>query len=245
MKGKNTFSNYFLIVLFLLALSSAFIQNAFNIIPQVANTENRRLTDQPDFNVTLLDPFPAKYESFYNDHFAFRNQFVKLYADVNLDMFGKCPYPDQVVIGKNNELYLVYRELDTYLHKNLFSQSELNKIRSEFSYRKKYLEGKGIDYYVALCPTKYTIYPEFLPWYIKPLDTLSRSDQFMNLMHELNIQVIDLKSAILKAKDSIPQQLYLKTDNHWNDLGGFVAYRETGFEKTSSAPLARFFRLYN
>lgn len=220
------FSNYFLIVVFLLAISSAFIQSAFKIIPQVANTENRRLSDKPVFSINLLDPFPAQFETYYNDHFAFRNQFVKLYADISLDLFGKCPYPDQVVIGRNNELFLVFRELDSYLHKNLFSKSELNKIRSDFSYRKQYLAERGIDYYVALLPTKYSIYPEYLPWYIKPLDTLSRTEQFVNLMHELDIQVIDVTSAIMKAKDSIPEQLYLRTDNHWNDLGSFAAYRE-------------------
>jgi hypothetical protein len=226
MKVKNSFSNYFLIVLFLVALSSAFIQNAFKLIPEMANTENRRLSYRPILDIKLLDPFPAAYESFYNDHFAFRNQFVKLYADVSLDVFGKCPYPDQVVIGRNNELFLVFRELDTYLHKNLFTKSEINKIHSEFKYRKQYLAERGIDYYVALLPTKYSVYPELLPWYFNPVDTLSRSDQFINLMQELDIQVIDVKSAILKAKDSIPQQLYLKTDNHWNDLGSFAAYRE-------------------
>jgi len=226
MRVKNNFSNYFLIVLFLTALSSAFIQNVFKIIPEVANTENRKFSDRPVLDINLLDPFPVAYESYYNDHFAFRNQFVKLYADVSLDVFAKCPYPDQVVIGRNNELYLVFRELDSYLHKNLFTKSEINKIRSEFTYRKQYLSERGIDYYVALLPTKYSAYPEFLPWYFKPQDTLSRSEQFINLMHELDIQVIDVKSAILKAKDSIPQQLYLKTDNHWNELGSFTAYRE-------------------
>lgn len=226
MKRITRISNYFLIALFLLAISSAFIQQALKIVPQVANTENRSLARMPDFDIKKLDPFPIEYEDYYNDHFAFRNQFVKLYADVSLDVFGKCPYPDQVVIGKNTELFLVMRELDTYLHRNLFTNSELNKIRSDFSYRKKYLAEKGIDYYVALCPTKYSVYSEYLPWYLRPLDTLSRSDQFINLMHELGIQVIDIKGAILKAKDSIPVQLYLKTDNHWNEYGSFVAYQE-------------------
>ncbi len=226
MDRRSTFSNYFLITTFLLVLASAFIQDTFKIFPPLPNTENRSLSNKPAFDITLLDPFPVKYESYYNDHFAFRNQFVKLFAYVNLDIFGKCPYPDQVVLGRRNELFLVMRELDTYLRDNLFSKSELNKIRSDFAYRKKYLKTKGIEYYVAIIPTKYSVYPELLPWYIKPLDTLSRTDQFINLMHELDIRVIDVKQAILKVKDSIPEQLYRKTDNHWNDLGGFVACRE-------------------
>ena len=76
MKVKNGFSNYFLIGLFLLALVSPYIQNIFKVIPELSNTENRRLADKPVFDITLLDPFPAKYELYYNDHFAFRNHFV-------------------------------------------------------------------------------------------------------------------------------------------------------------------------
>ncbi len=236
MKGKNTFSNYVLIGLFLLALVSPYIQNIFKVIPDVTNTENRRLADKPVFDLALLDPFPAKYELYYNDHFAFRNHFVKLFAQENLDVFGKCPYPDQVIIGKNNELFLVFRELDTYLNKNLFTNSELNKLRSDFAYRKQYLKDRGVDYYVALCPTKYSVYPERLPWYVKPIYKGSRTDQFVALLKELDIKVIDIKSAIIKVKDSIPDQLYRKNDNHWNDLGAFVAYREIMKQISKSHP---------
>jgi hypothetical protein len=226
MDHKRTVSNYFLIVSFLIVLASAFIQDIFKVLPPMPNMENRSLSDKPLLELSQLNTFPTKYESYYNDHFAFRNQFVKLFAYVNLNVFGKCPYPDQVVIGRRNELFLVVRELDTYLRRNLFSKSELNKIRSDFGYRKKYLKAKGIEYYVAVIPTKYSVYPELLPWYIKPIDTISRTDQFINLMHEMDIQVIDIKHAMLKAKDSIPEQLYKKTDNHWNELGGFIASKE-------------------
>ena len=209
------------------------------------NTENRSLSNKPPLELARLNTFPVQYESYYNDHFAFRNQFVKLFAYVNLNLFGKCPYPDQVVMGRRNELFLVMRELDTYLRKNLFSKSELNKIRSDFGYRKKYLKAKGIEYYIAIIPTKYSVYPELLPWYIKPIDTISRTEQFINLMHELDIQVIDIKGAILKAKDSIPEPLYKKTDNHWNELGGFVASKEILNEISKKFPSVKSLQFAN
>jgi alginate O-acetyltransferase complex protein AlgJ len=226
MDNKNRVSSSLLIILFVIALCAPVIQKVFKIIPPQANTENRRLSDKPIFDVNLLDPFPAKYESYYNDHFVFRNQYLKLYSTVNLNLFGKCPYPDKVLIGKNQELFLVFNELNNYLHKDRFSKNDLDKMRSDFSYRKKYLESKGVEYYVAICPTKYSVYPELLPWYLKPDNIPSRTAQFTDLMNQLGIKVIDLQKAITKAKDSIPHQLYRSTDNHWNDLGAFVAYDE-------------------
>ena len=226
MDNKSRFSSGFLIILFVIALCSPIIQKVFKIIPPQPNTENRRLSSLPILDFNLPDSFPAKYESYYNDHFIFRNQYLKLYSTVNLNLFGKCPYPDKVLVGKNQELFLVFNELNNYLRKDLFKKSDLDKMRSDFSYRKKFLESKGIEYYVAICPTKYSVYPELLPWYLKPDNTPSRTEQFTGLMNELGIKVIDLQKAIIKAKDSIPQQLYRSTDNHWNELGAFVAFGE-------------------
>lgn len=226
MDNNNKISSGLLIILFIIALCSPIIQKVFKIIPSQPNTENRRLSDKPIFDVNLLDPFPAKFESYYNDHFVFRNQYLKLYSTININLFGKCPYPDKVIIGKNQELFLVFNELNNYLRKDLFNKSDLDKMRSDFSYRKKYLESKGVEYFVAICPTKYSIYPELLPWYLKPNNTPSRTKQFTELLNQLGIKVINLKAAITEAKDSIPYQLYLSTDNHWNDLGAFIAYEE-------------------
>jgi len=89
-----------------------------------------------------------------------------------------------------------------------------------------YFEKKGIDYYVAVCPTKYSIYPELLPWYVNPNDTISRTDQFINLLKSIGIQVIDLRKSLLAAKDSVPQELFMATDNHWNEIGAFIAYQD-------------------
>jgi hypothetical protein len=226
MKTKAGFSNYFLIVLFLLILLSPFIQQLFRIVPPMENKENRKLSEKPEFNPALLDPFPAAFESWYNDTFPFRNQFVKIYADVSVDWFNKSPFPDLVIFGKRPNLFMVDKELDTYMKNNLFTREELDRIRSEFKYRKEYLSGKGIDYYVAVCPTKYSVYPEYLPWYITPRDTISRTDQFVSLIKELGITMIDLREVLVNAKDSVSDPLFTATDNHWNEIGSFFGYRE-------------------
>ena len=225
MKGRFIFSNYFITLLFLLVISSAAIQQWFVLLPEMPGTENRALNKMPEFNPALLDPFPQSYEAYYNDHFAFRNQFLKLYADMNYKVYGKCPYPEQVIIGRDQHLFMIPKELDTYQRTTLLSSEELERIRSEFSFRKKYFESKGIDYYVAVCPTKYSVYPDFLPWYVQVRDTVSRTDQFLDVVAGLGIEVIDLRKVLLAARDSSSRELFMATDNHWNEIGAFAAYQ--------------------
>ena len=201
------------------------LQQFLRVVPPMENRENRKLNEKPIFNPKLLDPYPAAYEAWYNDTFPFRNQFVKLYADISFDWFNKSPFPDQVIIGKGTNLFMVEKELDTYRRNNLFTDETLQRMRSEFQYRKNYFAEKGIDYYVAVCPTKYSVYPEYLPWYIRNIDTISRTDQFVNLIRELGIEMIDLREVLLDAKDSVARPLFTATDNHWNEYGSFFAYR--------------------
>ena len=50
-------------------------------------------------------------------------------------------------------------------------------------------------------------------------------DQFYNYMRaHSTVRVLDIRSALLAAKKTRPA--YLKTDEHWNNYGGFVAYQE-------------------
>jgi len=242
MKRRTLFSNYLITILFILVIFSAGIQQGFKLLPEMPNQENRALNTMPDFNPARLDPFPRSFEAFYNDHFAFRNQFLKLYADMNFNIYNKCPYPDQVLIGQNQHLFMVPKELDTYQRTTLFTNEELNRIRSEFSYRKKYFENKGIDYYVAVCPIKYSIYPEYLPWYLQVRDTVSRTDQFLDVISGLGIEVIDLRKVLLAAKDSATRELFMATDNHWNEIGAFVAYQNIASRISKKQPRLRVFQ---
>lgn len=239
MKRRIVFSNYLLTILFILVISSAAIQQWFKILPEMPNQENRALNPMPDINPARLDPFPRLFEAYYNDHFAFRNQFMKLYADMNFEVYNKCPYPDQVLIGHNQNLFMIPKELDTYQRTTLFTNEELDRIRSEFSYRKKYFEKKGIAYYVAVCPIKYSIYPEYLPWYVQVRDTVSRTDQFLDVISGLGIEAIDLRKVLLEAKDSESRELFMATDNHWNEIGAFVAYQNIAARIARKLPGAR------
>ncbi|MEZ5195806.1 MAG: hypothetical protein R2764_05250 [Bacteroidales bacterium] len=199
------------------------IQKYVPIVPVSESREKRKLADRPQLNIENRDQFPFAYENYYNDHFSLRNQLVRFKSNLAIHVFRQSPMPDKVIIGKNDWLYLVKDELDTYRGKLQLQEEELKKLANEVVRRRDYLDNRGIKMYFVIAPTKYTIYPEFLPAYVKRIRPLNRTDQVKQALLEAGIGVLDLRDSLKLAKEK--HMLFYKTDNHWNNLGSFVAYR--------------------
>jgi alginate O-acetyltransferase complex protein AlgJ len=76
---------------------------------------------------------------------------------------------------------------------------------------------------VVIAPNKSTIYPEYMPDQIKVIGSKSRLDQFVDYMQEYGqTPVIDLRPDLIEASKT--EQVYLKTNTHWNPLGMYIAY---------------------
>ena len=229
MKEENTYKgiqnrvvNIILSLGFILLLIIPIIQEYFILIPPMESKENRQLADKPILNPTFLDHFPSVYEDYFNDHFSFRNHLVHLNSLLLVNILQKSPMPEKVLFGDEGWLYLVKDELDTYRGKNLFNSNQLKDISEEMLRRKKYLDTRGIKMYFAIVPSKYTVYPEYLPYYVNKLNAITRTHQIITALADKGIETIDLRQPIIDAKKA--GLLYYKTDNHWNEHGSFVAY---------------------
>ena len=93
-----------------------------------------------------------------------------------------------------------------------------------------WLKEQGIDYVFALAPTKALVYPEKLPARISKLQNeLAKQTRYTQLIDYLKensiVPVVDLKQAMLSAKNKHPWPLFYRTDFHWNYLGSFYAYQ--------------------
>lgn len=217
-KVKNI-SNILLGVLFMLMLILPFAQKHFELFPDIASNEKRQLASMPEFDITSLDGFPGRYEKFYNDHFSFRSRMIMMKSIFSLVLFNVSPDPDKVIIGKNNWLFMVSDELETYRGTDLLNNEQLDTIRLALNNRKQYFRKQNIKVYFVIVPTKYTVYPENLPFYVDKFRGENRTDQVKELLLNLDIPTIDLREALIYKKSDKP--LFRKADNHWNDLGAF------------------------
>lgn len=222
--GSKNIKHFLLPFLFLGMLGLHLIDDYLDFIIEPPVSEARTVAEKPIFNISFLDPFPRKFEAYYNDHFNWRNYFVKASTYLNYYTFKKSALPDKVVIGKNGWLFKAGHQLDAYRGKFRFTVKELAEIKTELERRKAIVEQFGAKYYLAIPPLKHRIYPEFLPDNIQQINTESHVDQLVTYLNaNSSIQYIDLLAPILARKQKGDVLLYLKTDHHWNQYASLIA----------------------
>jgi hypothetical protein len=212
-------------IIFCLLISIPILCDVFQISFQKSTSENRAFAKKPDFNISNLDPFPNKYDNYFNDNFKLRRILLNSYNYFLYSAFDISPVIKNVCIGKQGWLYYMDKELPTYNGQILFTDLELKTYKELLEYKQKYLKEKNCKYYFVIAPTKYSVYPEFLPNRLFKKNQLSITDQLINyLKKNSSINIIDLRPALVDAKKY--GRLYHKNDNHWNELGAFFAYQK-------------------
>ncbi len=225
-------------ILFSLAFLSAIllpgIQTVVPVFPDMASSEKRTLATWPDGGLAALDEFPTNFEKYFNDHFGFRNALVHFYNLALTQSATVSPLPissnQKVLLGKKGWLFYDWRDdgksIIDYQGMAPFSDEELEKIRTNLENQRNWLRQRNIALTVAICPSKHTIYPEYLP------DTVQRDPAAMTRLDQLteylgvhsDFRLIDFRPVFWEEKKIYP--LYYKSDTHWNNYGAFLAYRQ-------------------
>ncbi len=191
----------------------------------VSRSENRMLARRPKLTCATLAGFPAAYEKFYNDHFVLRWELIHWNSYlVSYLFFHKSPVPAEVDLGLNGWLYTAGKEREVYEGKYLLPESYLEAISQEMTLRNRWYAERGITFYLAIAPMKCEIYPENLPSFYHRSKTGTLTDILLaRFRKDTSLRIIDLKPAMRAAKEH--GELYYPTDNHWNALGAYWAYR--------------------
>jgi hypothetical protein len=230
MRGRvRTFVERLLIAMFVAAIV---LPLAGHLLPRAgafASSENRRPADFPTIDLGgpgwrwSLASFPRRFERWWNDSFAFRFWLIRANSLAKLAI-GSSPSP-KAIVGRDGWLfYAAERSTDYYRNTSPFTARELARWRDDLAERKAWLAQRGIRYLVVVAPNKESIYPEYMPAALAPVQTGSRLDQLVaELAREPAIDVLDLRPALREARTS--QRLYHVTDTHWNDAGAVVANR--------------------
>ena len=103
----------------------------------------------------------------------------------------------------------------------------INKGVESFGKNWQEMRSRGISYLLVIAADKTTIYPEFLPDYLKAsADGTRRVDQFLKALKAQypDFPVLDLRPILKKAKEK--EIIYQKTDTHWNKRGAHYGYVE-------------------
>lgn len=173
--------------------------------------------------------------------FLYNMDLVSRWVALLLYPLGISTDPKQVIIGKDGWLYLG----DTYEQtisddRRVATEADITtgkRIGAATKAWEAYLAGKGVKVFrIMIGPNKGTIYPEYMPSWAKPV----LSNPTDALLAETGEEIfIDLRPPLLAAKDTLSEDMYFKTDSHWNALGAGVAFRAFAQQVGKAAPEIR------
>jgi hypothetical protein len=107
-----------------------------------------------------------------------------------------------------------------------YTVEELEKIKTIVQNRSRWCQEQGAAYALFIAPLKHEIYPEKLPPYLKKKRPQNKVDQVYQYLREhTDVKVIDVRPTLKAYKEKTGTRLYYRTDTHWNQLGGFLAYQ--------------------
>ena len=200
----------------------------------VSSSEKRTLAALPakPTNLAEVQSYPRLFETYYADHFGFRDWLIKRYKTVKYNL-GDSPSAD-LTLGKDGWLFLGnIKETYTKFHDpfgdvrniNLYTEGELKKFAENVSNFEAWLEVRDIPYVMVIPPNKHTTYFDKLPSSIQREAPTSALDQLIGYLRDnTDITIVDLRDSLSAERKT--HDVFRKTDTHWNHYGANVAQYE-------------------
>ena len=185
--------------------------------------ENRPMAKFPLYSRLALADWPEKTTEWFDDHFGFRNTFIRRYNGVIRDWFDR--RPNSVVVSDTGWLFTsLDGALADFMGLRVLSAEETSRLYESQEGKQKWLQDQGIAYLWVVAPNKAVVYPEQLPEFLQNARKRDGVEHFMEYLQTKNATLhrLDLRGAMLEhKKDGI---LYFSNDTHWNPLGSYYGY---------------------
>ena len=201
------------IALFILIIGLPLVGLLWYKEPEV--TENKQLAEKPvliDEGKVNIDFF-ADVDSYYSDHFAYRQELVTANALIKDNFFGESS-EDLAIVGKDGWLYLTV-SLEDYQGTNVASNRGLNNMTKTLLLMQEYATNLGGEFVFICAPNKNTLYPEYMPYYYQVINEDNNLDLLTPKLIENGVNFVDAKAKFLSEGEI----LYHKGDSHWNNKG--------------------------
>lgn len=156
----------------------------------------------------------------FQDHL-YKKDFLIEKSNLLRMKIGNKVFPN-VLLGKDGWMHYTGDGELNYFQNTTKMENE-DELVEKLKNLNQYLESRGITLLIVVAPDKSTIYPDMLPEQIKPLSTQSWLDSLLSYSRNKDMPVIvDLRPTLQIARQD--QDVFYKTDTHWNGYGAFAAY---------------------
>ncbi|MFI3213129.1 MAG: DHHW family protein [Eubacteriales bacterium] len=181
-----------------------------------SESENRILMQKPklEWETVLSGEYGKEYESYLNDQFVARNQWISLKTSIE-KILGK-QESNGVYFGKDGSLLEKHQVQD--IEESLVTR-KIEKLVSQV---------KGLDdlvtgeIHVMMIPTADTIQSYKLPAFATVYDQYGFLEELDQALGDENIR-IPVEEVLENHKE---EYIYYRSDHHWTTLGAFYAYQQ-------------------
>lgn len=215
-----------LLIFIFILLTLPLLQYTFSFIEESSLYGSYKLKDKPSkhrmLKKMLSGDYQKDYELYFNDHFGFRNFFVKVFNQTQYSFFNKTNARD-VEIGKEGYLYEGGYIRD-YLGINYVGEYQILNTLNKINKIQNKLQEKNIDLILVFAPGKASFFPEYIPKkYDKIKKSISNYDVFTQKAKELKIPHIDFNKFFVNLKPIYKDEIFSKSGIHWGEFAVSLA----------------------
>lgn len=188
-------------------------------------SENRVLAQMPSIlteDGKLNEEWGTEFESYFSDHFAFRQNMADAYGHLEGSVFGTSAQED-VILGKDDWMYYT-PTLEDYINQAKITTTGAKHIAHVLEMMSMYAGEHGAQFVFAPAPNKNSVYDEYMPARYICSD---EADTLTLLEEEIagtDVVYCDLRSVLSDLAENDDRLLYHKWDTHWNNYGAAIAY---------------------
>ena len=192
--------------------------NSGKILP---HTYSDRSTNGKDDNSTTLPFMPMKSATNLPDPKADYNR-----PKVDFASLRPGALTQGVLVGYDS--YMFYKDtLNDFQGQGILADTIYDRTVATLKERNDWAEANGKKFFFVIAPNKNSVYSDYMPEGYN-LAEYRRYDQFVEILEDAGITAVDLRGPMIAAVKANPiENLYYKYDTHWNNHGGYVAYRAT------------------
>lgn len=178
------------------------------------------LSEKPVFSFKSWfdDSFQNQYQKYVNEHFGFRNYFVRLNNQIAFSFFNKAK-ANGVIIGKENYLY-EENYIKAYYGLDSISNDSIATRLTKLKFVQDTLKKLNIDLILIYAPGKAAYLPEYIPDNKIPIHRFQTNyERYIDYSKKIGINFIDYHQYFNSLKSATPNPLYPKYGIHWSSYG--------------------------
>lgn len=165
-------------------------------------------------------------KGYKTDNIPFKNQLIAINNSIDYFVFHKAS-DERVILGEDEWLFYDFKDdgdpIGCYQGTNLFTEADLLAIKNNCIAQRDFLASQGKEFVIFIVPNKERIYCEYLPdRYGEPADRYRTMQVVEYLRENTDLRVVYPYEELMETKRILEENIYYKTDSHWNEIGGYV-----------------------